>query len=200
MKKQVTNVLLGLFSIMVIGLAACNNNPTQNEIVKKNAEEYVKSKLNDPSSFEFADLILVDSITYLDNINYRKEGFVKDIESGKANIESQEKYKTDMPSMYNEKTIPDLKETVKKNEKILSVIDSLETALGERKNEATSYTYTYSFRSKNALGAKVLNEYILQTDAAPSFKIINMTDDKDKVILNPNDFPGYREAVSKILL
>ena len=101
--------------------------------------------------------------------------------------------------MYDEKEVEELKAKITKNERILMIIDSLETKLGNKKDEVASYTYVFSFRGNNALGAKILNEYILQTNPTPDFKIINMTDDKDKVYLNPNDFPGYREMIEKNL-
>jgi len=49
------------------------------------------------------------------------------------------------------------------------------------------------------MGAKVLNEYILQTDPAPDFKVLNLAEDRDKVIINPNDFPGYTEMIAKFI-
>lgn len=199
MKKQITKITLGLF-LTLIGFTSCTEKqPTQDEIVKKNAEEYLKPKLNDPNSYEFVKLELIDSVLYSDNIKYRKERFQKDIEYDKDNLERQERYKTEIPSMYKEEEVTELNEKIAKNEKILSAIDSLETELGSRKNDVASYTYIFSFRGNNALGAKILNEYIVQTDPKPELTIKNMTDDKDKVFLNPNDFPGYREMIKKYI-
>lgn len=196
MKNKTTRMVLGFFVIFVIGLTSCSEKQlSQDEIVKKNAEEYVKEKMNDPSSYEFVKLELLDSITFNDNIDYRKDYFNRDMEYDRSSLEMQESYKTEIPSMYNEKDVEELNAKIAKNERILSKIDSLATLLGARKNEVASYTYVYSFRGNNALGAKILNEYIIQTDPMPDFKIINMTNDKDKLFLNPNDFPGYREMI-----
>lgn len=199
MKKQMTKIALGIF-LTLIGFTSCTEKqPTRDEIVKKNTEEYLKPKLNDPDSYEFVKLELIDSILYSDNIKYRKEYFQKDLENDKEDLERQERYKTEIPSMYKEEDVTELNEKIAKNEKILSAIDSLETELGPKKDEVASYTYIFSFRGNNALGAKILNEYVVQTDPEPNYKIINMTDDKDKVFLNPNDFPGYREMIEKNL-
>src|SRR5690606_24676246 len=120
------------------------------------------------------------------NIEYRKGYFGRKMDSDLSSLKRQERYKTEIPSMYDEKEVEDLKSKIEKNERILFKIDSLATLLGDRKSEVASYTYVFSFRGNNALGAKILNEYVVQTDPAPDFKIINMTDDKDKIFLNPN--------------
>jgi hypothetical protein len=199
MKKQIKKIGL-VFFLTLIGFTSCTEKqPTQDEIVKKNAEEYLKPKLNDPNSYEFVKLELIDSILYSDNIKYRKENFQKDIEYNKENLERQASYKTEIPSIYKEEEVDELNDKIAKNDKILLAIDSLETALGSKKNDVASYTYIFSFRGNNALGAKILNEYIVQTDPKPELTINNMTDDKDKVFLNPNDFPGYREMIVKYI-
>jgi len=198
MINKTTRIALGFLAFIVIGVTSCSvKQPKQDDIVKKKAEAYVKEKMNDPISYEFVKLELIDSITFNDNIEYRKDYFSRNMEYDLSSLERKEGYKTEFPSMYNEKDIADLKAQIEKNKRIVSKIDSLETLLGNKKNEVASYTYIFSFRGNNTLGAKILNEYVLQTDAAPDFEIINMTDDKDKIFLNPNDFPGYREMIEK---
>jgi len=200
MKRTTTKIAIGLFALASIGLTSCTEKePTQEEIVKTNAEEYVKSKMNDPESYEFVKIELIDSVLYSDNIEYRKDNFKRNMEYDQSSLERLERYKTEIPSMYDEQEVQDLNDKIEKNERILSKIDSLETQLGDRKKEVASYTYIFSFRGNNALGAKILNEYVVQTDQAPDFNVINMTDDKDKIYLNPNDFPGYREMIEKNL-
>ena len=200
MKNKTTRITLGLFAFIAIGLTSCaEKQPTKDDIVKKNAETYVKEKMNDPSSYEFVKLELTDSITFNNNIDYRKDYFGRNMEYDLSSLERQEEYKTEIPSMYDEKEVETLKAEIEKNERVLYKIDSLATLLADRRNEVASYTYIFSFRGNNALGAKILNEYFVQTDPAPDFKIINMTDDKDKIFFNPNDFPGYREMIKKNL-
>ncbi len=198
MKKVTKKIALGIFSIVIIGLTSCSEKtPTQYEIVKKNAEDNLKSKMNDPESYEFVKLELKDSVLYNDNIKYRRDGFRKDINYEQNRLERLESYKKEIPSMYDENEVTEIKNKILKYENVLTKIDSLETVLADKKNNVASYTYSYSFRGNNALGAKIINEYVLQTNPSPDFKILNMTDDKDKVYLNPNDFPGYRDMIAK---
>lgn len=200
MKNSTSKLTIGLLTLITIGLTSCSENKiNQEDIVKNNTEEYLKSKLNDPKSYEFVKIQLIDSVLYSDNIQYRKETFNEYIQDAKDDIKRKEVYKIEIPSIYDENEIARLKADITKNEKILAKIDSLETKLGNKKNDVASYTYTFSFRGNNAMGAKVLNEYIVQTSPSPDFKIINMTDEKDKVYLNPNDFPGYIEMIQKNL-
>jgi hypothetical protein len=200
MKNRTSKTSICLVLFVVLGMYSCGKKQlNQNEIVKKNAEEYIKEKMNDPKSYEFVKITLIDSITFSDNIKFRKDDFLHELEYNQSSLERLEEYKIEIPSMYDEKEAQDLKNKIEKNKLVLFKIDSLEAKLSDRKNEVASYTYTFSFRGNNALGAKILNEYVVQTDPGPDFKIINMTDDMDKVYLNPNDFPGYREMIEKNL-
>lgn len=210
--RRTTRITIGLLALFAISLTSCKEkptnqegidkkekSPTQDEIVKKNIEEYLKSKMNDPASYEFVKLELIDSVLFSNNIEYRKDYFNRNMESDQNSLERQERYKIEIPSMFNKKEVADLKANIEKNRRILEKIDSIATQLGERTHEVASYKYVFTFRGNNAFGAKILNEYIVQTDPSPDFKIINMTDDKDKIYLNPNDFPGYREMIVKNL-
>ena len=200
MKLKILSItMLGLF----IGVASCGNESkekgikqlTQNEVVKQNIEISIKELLHDTSSYEFVKLILVDSILYSDNIEYRKEGFSDDLNDELENLKRLERYKIELPSMYDENEVNEIKEKIQKNQKIIKGIDSLEMILGKKTKDVASYTYHYSFRGNNSFGVKVLQNYIVQTNGKPEFSVINMTDNQDEVYLNPNDFPGYKELI-----
>lgn len=193
---KVKDVLL-IIALILVG-TSCKEKPlTQDEIVKQNAEEYAKFQMNDPESYEFVKLELMDSILYSDNIEYRRKYFQEILQFDEYDLDRLENYKKEIPILYDKKKVTKAKEKLSEDEEILKKIDSLETILGDRKTEVASYTYNYIFRGKNSLGAKVINQYILQTNPKPNYKIINMTDDKNKVLINPNDFPGYREMITK---
>jgi hypothetical protein len=189
MKKAILKSIIYLIGVIII-TSSCDTQqkesndtiPTQYEIVKINAENYINTKLDNPESYEFVELILIDSVLYIDNIEYRKQFF----------LESRD---NTYPLIYKD---AELKNKIEECNYMLSEIDSLELSLGERVNNVASFTYLYSFRNTNSFGAKVLNEYILQTDPAPDFRVINFTDDKNKILLNPNDFPGYKSIVAKV--
>jgi glucan-binding YG repeat protein len=89
------------------------------------------------------------------------------------------------------------REKSEKNRAILEGINQIEKELGDTVNHVASYKYYVKFRNTNGFGAKVLNEFVAQTDGDPVTKVINFTNDQDKILLNPNGFPGYKEMVMK---
>ena len=151
--------------------------------------------MNDPESYEFVELKLFDSVLYKDNIKYRKNHFQQNIDLDSSNLEFQLKINTLDPSIFNQEEIDELIASIKRNREILADFDSIETTLGERINEVASYTYLFKFRENNSYGAKVLKEYILQTDQ--DFNVINLASDKDELYVTPNVFPGYEDIIKK---
>ena len=162
-----------LLSILLVLLIGCKSAPkektekaekplTIDEIVRNSAEEYLKDKLNDPESYEFVKLVLIDSVMYKDNIEYRRVRF-------------------------------------KDDEIVLAKIDSLVQVMNDKVDDVASFTYIFSFRAINAMGAKVLNEYYLQTGESPNYEVVNLAEGMDDIFLNPNDFPGYTEMIRKHL-
>jgi hypothetical protein len=173
-------------SILVF-LISCSE-PSRDEIVREKAEIQLFQKLNDPDSYVFVSLELYDSILYSDNIKYRKEHFQDMLESAQRDIA-----RTD-----TEERISKYQDDMNQAKRFLSGIDSLEQILGADAGNVASYSYLYIFRANNAMGAKTLNEYIVQVTPSPEFSILQMTDDPNQIILNPNDFPGYREMAMHI--
>ena len=124
MKKLFKTGTIVLCAIVTIGLTSCGKKQlTRDDIVKQNAEEYIKSKMNDPNSYEYVKLELIDSVLYSDNIEYRKDYFKHNIEYNQSSIEQQESYKTELPSLYDEQEIKDLNAEIEKSKRILSKID-----------------------------------------------------------------------------
>lgn len=186
MKKQIF-IFFALFAIL---LSCSEKSPTQDEIVKKNLETLIFEKMNDPKSYEFVKLQLIDSVTYDENIKERRRFFSESLESDMDRL----KFLNDVGLNERAETI---KDDIKDNQRILHGIDSLETRLRDSLNKVASYTYIFSFRGKNLLGAVILNTYTIQTTGSPDFRIINMTEDERKINLTPNDFPGYLELVNR---
>ncbi|MCH8490220.1 MAG: hypothetical protein LAT81_09880 [Oceanicaulis sp.] len=165
--------------------------PTQQKIVQDNIEDYLFDKLNDVESYEFVKLDLIDSITFSNNIEFRRKSYVKKIESDEYSLNIENKFSGSISSDANLNNIVRLEESIAKNKRILSVIDSITDHLGDNVNKVASYTYHFAFRANNSLGVKTLSNFIVQTDTAPSFRILNLTDNENEVFLTPNGFPGY---------
>ena len=166
----------------IITLYSCGGSVNQNE---KKAREVVEAKLktemNVWSSYVFVSAEVIDTIKYIDNINFRKKHF---------------KSRIDMESQLYEKTSDEFY-NIKKDSIILAGIDSIQNLMGDKVNEDVAYLYNYKFRGKNKLGAVVLDEYIIYI--SPNWEVIQMTNDRKNLYENPGDFPGYIDLVKKNL-
>ena len=90
---------------------------------------------------------------------------------------------------------------IKTYKSFLLAIDSVEKSLGNNTlNQTAAYLLQLTFRAKNAMGGLVLGNEIVQVSPAPEFKLLTVTDDKDKVSYAPNDFPGFTEIYNKIIV
>lgn len=161
----------------ITALCSCGGSDNQNEKkVREVVEAKLKTEMNDWSSYEFVSLEVVDTIKYIDNINFRKKDFKERIEREKG-------------SHIN------FSNSIEKDSLILIGIDSIQNAMGDKVNEDAAYLYDYKFRGKNKLGAVILEEYLIYI--SPNWEIIQMTNDRKNLYDNTGDFPGYVELVKK---
>jgi len=58
--------------------------------------------MNNPASYEFADLKLMDSVLYSDNINYRKKHFQQKIKSSTNLLAVIAPYEKEFPKIWEE--------------------------------------------------------------------------------------------------
>lgn len=192
------NLILPLFAILVFSCST-EKAPTREDLVKSSIENYIKPKLNDPETYEFASLTLLDSTTYLDNINYRIDYFTGQVDRAKNEIDRYMGYKEDLPSMFDQIEVDRYQADVDKNTMILSEINTIQEGLGDQVNNVAAYTYSYGFRSKNSFGALVLQEYLMQIGPGPEYEVLQVAEDRDGLYLDPNGFPGYDDMISKYI-
>jgi hypothetical protein len=186
-------------TLFILSIIGCNNSGTTGnandlkpeDIIRKNAEEYLKKSLNDPSSYEFVSLKAFDTVRYKKNIDEDKSEVNRDIDYAKDQI----KFYTEMS--FSKKDIEQFKHDLIKKTAILKGIDSIEISMGSKVNDIAALIYIYSFRAKNAFGALVLNDYYLEITSGPDYKILNIAENSDKLSVEPNGFPGQRELYSR---
>ena len=174
------------FTVITSLFLSCNNEPAQNDVIRQNAEELIKKNMNDPESYEFVSIQIVDSTTYKDNIEHKKKLYIGFLESEKKALDKSLD-KNDIESSRIE---------IQKDSLIIAGIDSIEKEMGNNVENVASYTYILKCRGNNKLGAKVLVDYYIQTKTAED-KIINITDSKNKLYFNPCDFPGFADLIKK---
>lgn len=161
----------------------------QDEIVKSNVEAYLMPNLNDPKSYEFVELTLLDSTVIADCFRHIKRSKEYNIKVAQRLLEDFQ----DQRGTYDDNDEDNYREDIRLNKEILSDIDSVEVTLNDKINEVTYYTYLFKFRSNNSFGALVLGEYYLHIDPNSNYKVIELTDDSKRKILSYKDFPTYSE-------
>ena len=85
------------------------------------------------------------------------------------------------------------------NAEFLAALDSLEQLYADDLSSIRATDWSFRFRGSNALGAKVLNEFIIQVGPEPDFQILKIADNPSGRSLNPNDIPGWKEVAGKII-
>ena len=183
-----------LFSLIFIGLISCNEKQlTRDEIVKRDVEELVLYLLDDRNSYELLRFVLIDSVTFSDNISIFKSFNASLLKRDSLTLARHKLFKKNNSRNYSEEEEKNAEESFNEGKKIIEEINSIENELGDRKDEIASYTYSYSFRGENIKGVLRLKKIIIQTDPAPEYKIINMASKLDELIYAPNAFPGYHK-------
>lgn len=161
----------------ITAICSCGGSDNQNEKkVREVVEAKLKTEMNDWSSYEFVSLEVLDTIKYIDNINFRKKYFKESIKREK-----------DSPINFSN--------SIERDSLILIGIDSIQNLMGDKVNEDAAYLYKYKFRGKNKLGAVILEEYLIYI--SPNWEIIQMTNDRKNLYDNPGGFPGYVDLVKK---
>jgi hypothetical protein len=198
MKLLSTSIL----TISLLVLSSCGESAkkevSQYDQVLLSVENAVKPKLNDPKSYEFVELVLVDSVLYSENVEYRLSGFKKYLDDSRRGVEDLKRYKESESILYDSLKLVNREKDILENEEIIQGIDSIRMSLGDKLNDVASYTYSFSFRGNNKMGALVLNTYLVQTDPVAPFGVINLAKNEDELFLNPNQFEGYIELVTPI--
>ncbi|PHS51628.1 MAG: hypothetical protein COB01_09665 [Lutibacter sp.] len=160
--------------LIIFSLISCDKNLTKKEIIKKQTFDFLKNNLNDPNSYEFVNLELIDSVSKKDSMktliqlnnkkiirNIKSIKFYNSVNSKKDRIIELKKNNKDIENQ-NIDLYGKLK--IKKND-----------------NEIISYTYLLKYRTKNELGASVLYEQYLIAGTNPDYMIIQIINNTDEI-------------------
>jgi hypothetical protein len=186
-----------MYFLALCALAACQKAPTQDDLVRKNAETLLLEKMNDPASYEFVKLELRDSLLIQQHVDFRRGNAERDLQRTTENLERQRNYQQTVPSIYDAGKVQSLEKEMAKDAARLAAITALAESLGDRMNEVESYIYLMSFRANNAMGAKILNDYLIQVSAEEGFPVIHVGEKPDDLIFRPEGFPGYEKLIGR---
>lgn len=179
--STIPQLLLGL--TLSTWLAACGSSPTEvrDKAVKEQLEAKLKAAMNDPESYEFASLTLVDSNLYSDNAAALRGNWQQFRDIYQGTISREQRYQADplLNSLFDAENLRKAENNLASNNAVVAAIDSLALAMGADTNHVASYTYEFAFRGKNAMGAKVLSQKFVQTGVGPKFEIITVEDKRE---------------------
>lgn len=188
------------FIPLLFFLSSCN---LFTDPVRKSAEAYLMENLNDPSSYEFVSLAPLDTITYLENIEGRLEDFQRSLDRAVKQLEFFSDIKAEDDAMGSVSSMAEWytdgieteQKNIDRNKAIIAGIDSIRTALGDRVNEVACYGYAFDYRANNAMGGLTLYRTTLQI--TPDNRVVAIAEDAGKIIVYPNNFPGYKELMDR---
>jgi TonB family protein len=169
---------------------------TRDQIVRTKIENRIKPRMHDPASYEFVSLKLLSIITFKYNITSIRDDIKREIKSDESSLDFELKYYSQLRDD-DFKKISELKSNLLRNKVLLKGIDSLERGMGSKINTEIAYNYSYECRGKNAFGAKVLSEYIVQVKRE-NWEIINVAQGSDQLIFDFGDFPGYKALSAQV--
>ena len=171
-------------------MLGCDSSLQKKELtIQENAEKIIKAEMNDPDSFEFDKLILLDSVTYKQNIDYWRAVFELRTQLAEKALQKEIGFKTTNPRVYKEEYLQIIKDDISQKTSIVARIDSVEFQNQGNLNDVAIYTYLYRFRANNVFGGKILNSYIIQVGGAPHFQIMGM-EKSGKDVGNYNSLDG----------
>ena len=176
-------------------LASCAKEPTFTDKVKQKIETKLLEVLDDPKSYEFIEIELLDSVMLQFNIDYRKKFFDERIAYEQERLVSMKDFIKSSPWMYPPEKIKEQEQAIQRNISIRNGIDSIEVSLGDKVKDVAAYTYLFTFRAKNAFGA--LERVVSYIQITPALEIVKSTENKKELLDTPNHFPGYLELLDK---
>ena len=94
-----------------------------------------------------------------------------------------------------EESIAEYEQEIERYERILKDLDSLKNNLGADLDEETAYRYQLTFRANNAMGALVLQEYLVQTDT--DLNVLHFAESEGQLLATPNMLPEYHEIMDQ---
>lgn len=179
---------LSLFIMCCIAFS-CSKSPKSE--IQEAIEKIILPQLDDPSSYEFASLQILDTIKYEDNINHDKFLFEKTINDNNDIISRFKKiHQRENEEVLNFRLSNEMS-AVRVYSKAIEILDSIEN--GIQTDKICAYTCCYKFRSNNGLGNLTLNTlYIEISPLLQNYNILNIQNEIEKLSPTPGDYPNKK--------
>lgn len=194
-----------IFTILIASMlliAGCDNTQvdkeTRDQLVRQNAEKYFLQRAPAGHGYEFVSLEETGKVTYKDNVAFRKDFIQKEIDHNQRMLELAKQKQDSFPTVNFSEKIAEYQGKVDKYQQVLDGIKQLEKELDGKLNDVASYVYEFKLKADIDSTGRKEHTYYIQTD--PGYGILKLTNIKEELYPNPNDFPGYREMAGAILV
>ncbi len=158
--------------------------------IQEAIEKVIIPQLDDPSSYEFASLQVLDTIRFCDNIQIDRDHFTSMINSSKKNIEYYKGRKGG---------IIDYEENLSNYTQLLEAVNATEKQLGETANNIAAFYCEYKFRFNNSHGQPKLHTLYIQITPKPDFEILAIKENEQGKLLNaPGNYPGRNDIEDQL--
>ena len=157
-----------LFLLVIFTIFSCTKSP-ENQ-AKENVEKYIKTKLDDPKSYESVNFGKIDSM--FSSFDESKEGIELKLKENKLSERSKElSNRIDITE-----SIPELNKIIEENKELTQkrkdLIDTIFNKSIKYKGAFCGYKIKHSYRAKNKMGGLVLDSCIVVLDPIMNVKLI----------------------------
>ena len=188
-------ILLSLIATSLF-LSSCGSK-SKEDIVRRNIEYVLIPTMNNPRSYEFAALELINTIStndvfdeiiniYYDNVRFEIELLNLRVDIGEELLRNDPLLQSAFSQRENERNRENVKSSIARMNdaksrlsETISKIDELRIDIEERD---VSHTFRFSYRGTNTMGAIVLNALYVQTDTSRDFNILHIAENKDDIL------------------
>lgn len=185
-------------ALVAVGMISCSKEKTKDELVREKVEGMFIETMNDPSSYEFVKMVKIDSCDLATYFDRKMTIFEGQLEDAEYTIKKQEEYKSDdtFRFLYKEYEYEQAKKDYAEAERVINGLNQLKEDKKAELNKMLSYSYEFTCRGNNALGAKILNTFYFQTDETqPEVTIINIKDDAGNLPTTPVNLDEFLELI-----
>jgi hypothetical protein len=163
---------LGIMIASMILLTSCNSNENK---IKSRIKEHIIKNTNDPNSYEFVDLKIIDTVTVGELNEKEIEQIKDDLKNERSDIVIQNNIINIFPSLPND----DSKTIIKMSEDQIVLLEKKlkisNKDLGNK--EIVGYVIKHKYRENNLAGALQSNEVFVEFDS--EFKFLEMGEKLD---------------------
>lgn len=211
-----------LLSLVATSLFLFSCSRSKEDIVRRNVEAVLVPSMNNPRSYEFVSIELIDALSNLRILDHRiviynlqKELETVLINTNKLDLEylglrrslrhlrhvrfdrfDAEEYEKLRKDVYIRES------KVERYERVVYALTGLKRKYSEHLSQSVSYTFRFVYRGQNAMGATVLNSIYVQTDTSPEFGLLNLAERSGELLfsaafMTPVLANGYAEILAR---